>query len=259
MISKDNLYPRMESNKDDIDVEEHRVLLMSRARNAGLLKLLAQLFLFSQVFSLPMACAAAPFPNKNADRTNLSFDRTILGSFKDPFDIEAYFMLLPENVLDMDTVRRKAFLKQPGIVVDLQNGYLGWSHEGDGGGDSLEITYWILKDKTRLIGVNRSSWGMCCPSSKLRFFTFNDHVWKEVTDRFLPRLVYSDFVDGRVVTVDDRNKVAPIHVTLPRSGTVITITPGAELQEGYKGKPESITCAKLELVWLNDRFSVEKN
>ena len=141
------------------------------------------------------------------------------------------------------------------IVIDNKNGFFGRRSEGEGGGDSLEITYWILKDKSRLIAVNRSSWGMCCPESILRFFTFNDFIWKDVTKDVFPKLMISDFIDRKYLIKADRNKIAPVYISLPREGKDITVQLGGETGEnGYHGKPIPLKNKEIKLIWNNENF-----
>lgn len=200
------------------------------------------MLLFGLLFFSGFVYNAESSDTGNKTKPDLSYDKGLLNSYKQPYNIEAYFMFLPQAVLYLDYDNRKSILKDAGtskktpfqnksIIVDNKNGFLSVQNEGEGGGDSLEITYWVLKDKTRLIAVNRSSWGMCCPESKLQFFTFNNYAWKDVTDEFFPALKLSDFIIEKYLKDEDRNKKAPIYISLPRKGKNIEVQLGADIGE----------------------------
>ena len=142
---------------------------------------------FYLVLGITVVGQAAPASNDQSAKSDLSYDQSILAEYREPFDIAAYFRLLPNSLLRLDQNQRKAIIKMAGktykegvvtstVIVDRKNCFLSIDNEGDGGGDSWEVVYWILKDQSRLIGVNRTSWGMCCPESKLKLFTFKDQA-----------------------------------------------------------------------------------
>ena len=197
---------------------------------------------------------------------DLSYDRSLLTEYKEPYDIEAYFRLLPKSVVPYDQNRRKALLKGPAkflnqtgfdtiVKIDRKNCFLSVCNEGGGGGDSVEVAYWILKDRSHLIAVNRTNWGMCCDTSILRFFTFKKQVWQEVTDKYLPPITLASFIWSDHLKPEDKNKPAPLYIKLPREGFNISVSLGGDiLDNGYNNDPEAFTNTTHELVWENERF-----
>ncbi len=217
---------------------------------------------------LAVAGKAAPIIGVQAAKIDLSYDRSLLTEYQEPFDIEAYFRLLPKSVLPYDQNRRKTLLQGPAetinastfpttVVIDRKNCFLSVRDEGGGGGDSMEIAYWILKDRSRLIAVNRTNWGMSCDTSHLRFFTFKKQLWQEVTNKYLPPITLASFIWSDHLKPEDKNKPAPLYIKLPRDGFNISISLGGEINEnGYNHDPEAFTNTTHELVWENERFEL---
>ncbi len=180
----------------------------------------------------------------------LSFGQTgnsELTNIKPPYNIKDYFLLLPDSMLKtfdqtVDLNQRLLALKYDNVeelwknegfwqitTSDYKNGYLKLVSTGDGAGTIFEITYFIKKDKTREIAVNKTYWNMAISFSTLHFYSYENEVWKDITNNVLPDINLSDFTtDEYAELLKKETKHLPVIYHLPQKGKNIK----AEIDSG---------------------------
>jgi len=166
----------------------------------------------------------------------------VLDDIKPPYNIKDYFLLLPDSIFKNGEIalglnQRLISLKYKTLeelwnhkghwqidTIDFGNGYIKFSSTGDGAGTYVEITYFIKKDKSRLIAVNLTNWDMMSTQSQLRFYTFSNNIWKDVTKTILPKISLSDFLEDKYVKTLETKDDNPFFVfKLPQKGKTIKV------------------------------------
>ncbi len=158
---------------------------------------------------------------------------------KASYNIKNYFLLLPDSVFKdaeilLTSKQRQIALKYKTVeqiwehkgywqidTLDYRNGYIKISTTGGGGGSCVEITYFIKKNKTRLIAVNLLQWDMLRTSSNLKFYTYKNNVWKNVTSNVLPKMKASYFVADKYAKFFNIDDV--LYFSLPQKGKNIKV------------------------------------
>ena len=190
-----------------------------------------------------------------------------------PNNIKDYFLLIPDElILNISINDRKKILEikdyqesqELGIyylteTIDINNAFIRICSTGDGGGNNIEMTYFIKSDKTKLIAVNISSWDMLTESSELHFYTYENNIWTDVTTDVIPEINMSCFSKANT-NVDN----AAILVILPQKGKTIKVTLDAEAltelvdyDEAYIKVKEQLFCTKYDLTWNDGTFIVK--
>ncbi len=176
----------------------------------------------------------SPATSRFKAMTEFTFDKTLLDSLKEPYSIVDYFLLAPTEAVGK--IDRMAVLKTESEPVDSpsggcfnnikaldrRNGFLEYVCSGDGGGESIQITFWKQTGQPDLVGFNLTTWGMCCDVSDLLFLQLVDGEWKNVTGEVLPVINYKTFMKPGAVHINEA-VAAPYVAYLPRSGKNITL------------------------------------
>ena len=163
--------------------------------------------------------------------------KAVLNKIKPPYNIKEYYLLLPDSLLDgLDFNQRMISLKYKNLdtlwkhkgywlidILDYKNGYLKLSSTGDGSGTEFEITYFIKKDKSREIAVNTIYWDLAMISSSLKFYSFENNAWKDITKKVLPEIKLSLFTKeefAKIIT--SQTTMSPVLYKLPQKGKNIS-------------------------------------
>ena len=191
----------------------------------------------------------------------------------EPYDIKDYFLLLPNKlILNIPLSDRKKILEikdfqashEAGIyyltkIIDIKNAFIRICSTGDGGGNNIEMTYFIKSDKTKLIAVNISSWDMLTESSDVHFYTVENNIWTDVTTDVIPEINMSCFSKA-TTNVDN----AAILVILPQKGKTIkavldieALTDLADYDNAYLKVKEQLFCTKYDLAWNDGTFIIK--
>ena len=186
--------------------------------------------------------------NGNAEEPILVYDEILLDSLKMPYSIVDYFLLIPyealssggvgdleEKYLILNTVDNPVEPYQGGCfpnidVLDEKNGFLSFTCNGDGGGHNVQIVYWKRDGQPDLVGINITTWGMCCDESEVRFFQFHEKKWEEITGKVFPEITYSNFLK-KDYEGEGADLPAKILVSLPQKGKDILVRAAGEITE----------------------------
>lgn len=204
---------------------------------------------------------------------------------KASYNIKDYFLLLPDSIfkdveIPLSLEQRQIALKYKTLeqiwnhkgywkidTIDYKNGFMKISTTGDGGGSMVEITYFIKKDKSRLIAVNISQWDIMGISSNVKFYTYKNKIWKDVTTDVLPKVKISDFTINEFVKYFDLNENNPLFYNLPQKGKniIVRIDNGAVEKLFDSGKINDSLYKKINsslkervLYWHDGKFSFQK-
>ncbi|MEQ9374696.1 MAG: hypothetical protein RIG68_05950 [Imperialibacter sp.] len=213
----------------------------------------------------------SPATSRFKAMTEFTFDKALLDSLKKPYSIVDYFLLAPTQIFG--GLDRMAVLKTeeepvsspgggcfPNIkALDRRNGFMEFVCNGDGGGESFQITFWKQKGQPDLVGFNKTTWGMCCDESELLFLQLVEGEWNNVTSQVLPDINYKIFMKPGTENVN-QNVAAGYLAELPKSGKDISLrVMGDLLSEGLAGLPElrsSIDAEKtVTLFYDSGKFS----
>ena len=207
--------------------------------------------------------------------------KTVLNKIKPPYNIKEYYLLLPDSLLDgPDFNQRMISLKYKNLdtlwkhkgywlidTLDYKNGYLKLSSTGDGSGTEFEITYFIKKDKSREIAVNTIYWDLAMISSSLKFYSFKNNTWKDITKKVLPEIKLSFFTNeafAKIIT--SQTTMSPVLYKLPQKGKNITAkidisTIENLLDENTVDEDEYVQIKKslkqILLIWNNGVFKLQ--
>ena len=191
-----------------------------------------------------------------------------------PYDIKDYFMLIPENFLRIDKETRIDILKKKTIqevmesgsyyqldTLDFKNAYMKFQSVGDGEGIIFEITYYILKNKDRIIAVNFIGWSMCCEDSFVRFFKIKDNNWIDITYSVLPDIKISDFYFDIKYSRTAKSKLY-LRYYLPQKGKNIKVKLADTFfeymnDEDYLKLKDAKRLQEFDLVWNNGTFLIK--
>lgn len=203
-----------------------------------------------------------------------------------PYNIKDYFLLLPDSLLktfdkNVSLNQRQLALKYKTLkdlwnhnahwiidTLDYKNGYMKLSSTGDGSGTYFEITYFIKKDKTREIAVNTAYWDLAVTSSSLKFYSFKNDVWKDITKQVLPEINLSLFTNEELsVIIKSNTTVSPILFVLPQKGKNIIakidigtidnlFDENSVDEEEYIKIKESLK--QIILIWNDGIFKIQK-
>ncbi len=208
--------------------------------------------------------------------------RTVLNKINPPYNIKDYYLLLPDSLLDgPDFNQRMISLKYKNLdelwkhkgywqidTLDYRNGYLKLSSTGDGSGTEFEITYFIKKDKSREIAVNTIYWDLAVTSSSLKFYSFKNNTWKDITKKILPEIRLSLFTNetfSKIIT--SHSTISPVIYKLPQKGKNITAkidiaTIDNLLDENSVDEVEYVKIKKslhpVKLIWYNGVFKIQE-
>lgn len=205
---------------------------------------------------------------------------------KPPYNIKDYFLLLPDSLLktsdtNVSLKQRQLALKYKTLedlwnhnafwiidTLDYRNAYIKLSSTGDGSGTYFEITYFIKKDKTREVAVNTTYWDLTETYSSLKFYSFENNFWKDITKKVLPEINLSLFTDEDLSGIINSNTtVSPILYVLPQKGKNIIAkidigTINNLLEENSVDEEDYIKIKKslkqTVLIWNDGIFKIQK-
>jgi len=177
-----------------------------------------------------------------------NWDRFLLDSLQEPWSIVDYFLLTPyealtyggvsdleEKYIILNTVDNPVEPHQGGCfpnidVFDERNGFLSFTCNGDGGGHNVQMVYWKRDGQPDLVGINITTWGMCCDESLVRFFQFHEKEWEDITGKVFPEITYNNFLkDG--YKGEGADLPAKILISLPQKGKDIVVHVAGEITE----------------------------
>ena len=188
----------------------------------------------------------------------------------EPQNIMDFFLMLPEDIIPVSKEERKEMIDSIGIpreavsgcynnieVFDKGGGYIRYSCYGDGGYTVVEITYWNLSDKTRMVAVNNITGGMCCEESKIDFLKFEQGKWNNITKKVFPNIKLTEYIDKKDLNMEDYELDAPLLIQLPQKGKNIIAKIGGVIgDEGYNGNFELIRYHQIILKFESDKFVI---
>ncbi len=213
-------------------------------------------------------------------------ESTLIRNIKQPYNIKDYFLLLPDSILkvydtEINLHQRLLSLKYNTLenlwnndgywildTLDYRNGYLKLSSTGDGAGTIFEITYFIKKNKTREIAVNKIYWDLGMSFSVLNFYEFKNLIWRNITKEVLPPVKLSDFTISKYAElINSKIDYFPVVYKLPQKGKNIKaeIDPATIdnlFDENKIDKNEYVkikeSLHKLVLLWKDGIFIIQK-
>lgn len=205
---------------------------------------------------------------------------------KPPYNIKDYFLLMPDSLLkiyegNVSLKQRQLALKYKTLedlwkhgaywiidTLDYRNGYMKLSSTGDGEGTYFEICYFIKKDKSREIAVNTTHWDLAESSSEMKFYSFKNKKWTDITSEVLPVISLSDFLNSELAgIIKDNTEKFPVVFALPEKGKTIlakidmgTIDMLLENNKIDEVEYRNIkTAAKpIKLIWKDGIFKLQK-
>ncbi len=209
-------------------------------------------------------------------------NQEILKQVSKPYNIKEFFFLMPDSMLNDIPLKNRHFMTKAKSLkelwdancwymidtIDYKNAYMKFSSTGDGEGTYFEITYYIKKDKSKMIAVNNTYWNMCCENSNLKFYTLKGKKWTEITKHVIPNIKLSEFIPESVykgLIKNDLINDPPIVVKLPQKGKTIKVMfegNGFEnatedlSKEDYDKLLKAINCNTLDLIWKAGRFVI---
>jgi hypothetical protein len=186
-----------------------------------------------------------------------------------PLDITEYFLIMPseknwDEVSDLFSEREKILKETSGkVLVDKKNAYLKITGEVNGLDYKFEMCYFIKTDKTKIMAFSYYQAGGDCDSYLLKFYTYSNLKWTEVTKTVLPVISLKDYG----VAEKDFMPVDFIH-KIPQFGTSIYVMAQfpCEMDDrmGHKdvmpafNKYKTWNLKKLELKWNKEKGIFEK-
>ena len=192
-------------------------------------------------------------------------------NISEPYNIKDYFLLIPENILNISLKERKEILKKKTFreileagdyyqldTLDLKNGYIEFQTVGDGEGNMFEMTYYKLDNDERIIALNIIGWGMCCEDSKLRFYKIKSKEWIEITQSVLPIISLSAFYIEDKITESAKSELF-LRYYLPQKGKNIKVKLADTFFEymnerDHKKLFYAERIEEIRLIWNNGTF-----
>jgi hypothetical protein len=115
-------------------------------------------------------------------------------------------------------------------IVDIENGYLKITDKGKGVGSmEQELGFFRTRAGNGILGVNLITFNGTGSIGTLRFYSFVDNQWKDITEDVLPQVDLSLFLDENDhSSAKERGKISESIVylyQLPRTGTTISVKP----------------------------------
>ena len=101
---------------------------------------------------------------------------------------------------------------------------------GEGGGSHIEIVYWKREGQYDLVGINETTWGMCCDQSEVKFLQFYDNTWRETTSEVFPKIICYHFLKEGY-TGNGAEAKAAVLINLPLKGKNIFVRAAGEAME----------------------------
>lgn len=196
-------------------------------------------------------------------------------TISEPYDIREYFLLIPDHFIKIEKNIRKEILKNKTVRVseesesyyrldtlDYENAYMRFQIVGDGEGIIFEITYYILKNKERIIAVHFIGWSRCCEDSFIIFFKIKDNNWTDITSSVLPEIKLSDFYFGHKYAKSAKSKLY-LRYYIPQKGKNIRVKLADTFfeymnDEDYFKLKGANKLQEIELVWNNGNFLIKK-
>jgi hypothetical protein len=191
---------------------------------------------------------------------------------KEPLDIAEYFLIIPSEkdwvipgeVYNLFVDRQKILKGGPKkVLLDKKNGYLSIIDEVNGLEFKLEMCYFIRTDKTKTIAVSYYQVGGDCDSRLLKFYTYSNAKWTDITKTVLPMVSLKDYgiAEKDFMPIDFIYKI-------PQFGTSIYVDAKfpCEQDERLRGKDmmpafnkyKAWALKKLELKWNKGKGIFEK-
>ena len=182
------------------------------------------------------------------NKTTLTWDKFLLDSLQEPWSVIDYFLLLPYEALSSggvnDLEEKKLILNTvdnpvepygggcfPNIdVLDERNGFLSFTCNGDGGGHNVQVVYWKRDGQPDLVGINTTTWGMCCDESEVLFFQFHEKKWEEITRKVFPEITYNHFLKDDYEG-EGSDLPAKVLISFPQKGKDIIVRVAGEITE----------------------------
>ncbi len=198
------------------------------------------------------------------------------------YNIKDYFLLFPDSLIgNISIEQRQLSLKYKTLndlwkhnglwiidTMDYRNGYLKLSSTGDGAGTEFEITYFIKKNKTREIAVNTIYWDITTAYSEIKFYSYDNNKWKDITKKVLPEINLSLFTTKESIEILNQfqNKNYILY-KLPQRGKTITAKINTDninylLNDNLINKDEYLKIIKslkpLKLIWNDGVFCIQQ-
>jgi len=197
-----------------------------------------------------------------------------------------YFLALPDNlILDITKTERQLILNERNQqklweqkcyfairVVDKPNAFLSFGTTGDGDGNNVEITYFVKKDKSRILAINITYWNVCCQFSTTRFYEIKGSEFIEITQNVIPKIGLDEFIRKQVYATiltqyskTEMETKPPVKITLPQVGKTIKVELEMEtLYYEFENEPKAVIndlksgiyCHSFDLIWNDGTFSI---
>ncbi|MBK7093967.1 MAG: DUF3256 family protein [Saprospiraceae bacterium] len=138
-------------------------------------------------------------------------------------------------------------------ILDLKNGYLKLSGAMEG---HIQMCYWNMEDKSKLIAVYQEGCGPGCYVEKFDFYRYKNKVFTPLDFKKIIPDVYNDFIKGDKKTIEQLMEkddiAASLLFDLPRNGKNITakwgnLEPDSKYRKYAKGN-------RMVLQWNNGTF-----
>lgn len=138
-------------------------------------------------------------------------------------------------------------------VLDLKNGYLKLSGAMEG---HIQMCYWNMEDKSKLIAVYQEGCGPGCYVEKFDFYRYKNKVFTPLDFKKIIPDVYNDFIKGDKKTIEQQMEKDDIEASLlfdlPRNGKNITAKWGnLESDSKYRRYAKG---NRMVLQWNNGTF-----
>jgi hypothetical protein len=155
--------------------------------------------------------------------------------------------------------------EQLNIVVDRKNGFIEIVDEGTGGGTSiLRVVLYRKADKSAIIAVSFETFDGMAETFELKFMTYQDKIWRDITAQVMPKISYRDFLKNPAEAEKFRflETRTPVMLKLPQFGTAAKASLGLSFCAGCENwydlsDAEKSRCKEfpkkvyqsIELVW----------
>lgn len=189
-------------------------------------------------------------------------------------NIEDFFIQLPDSsILNFSTEYRQKLVNNYNIasssitntkenikdnyfieILDKKNGYLklGGAIEG-----KIEMCYWIMTNKNKLIAVYQEGCGPGCYIERFEFYIYQDSKFELSNFKKIIPEIFTDFINGDKKTIENQMEKDNISATLlyelPRAGkNIIAKWGNLESDNKYRKYAKG---NRMVLKWNNGTFN----